>query len=202
MSDDSRLLRKAFLKEESISKKCLSKKVSTFFFFGDLDVNFVVTIFDPNNRLNKTIVLFQDTYIDKVLHRFKMHDSKKDFFPMSYGITLSKIHCPSTHDERERKSRIPCASAIGFIIYDMICTHPDVACALSMMSRYRSDPGESHRTTVKNILKYLRNIKEFFWFLEGVMSLLLVVTSMPVFQTDKDDFRSQVGFIFCLNREW
>uniref|UniRef100_A0A0D3AUN0 Uncharacterized protein n=1 Tax=Brassica oleracea var. oleracea TaxID=109376 RepID=A0A0D3AUN0_BRAOL len=48
LSDDSRFLRKAFRKEESISKKYLSKKVSTFFFFGDLDVNFVVTVFDSN----------------------------------------------------------------------------------------------------------------------------------------------------------
>ncbi|WZZ78295.1 hypothetical protein YC2023_098867 [Brassica napus] len=35
LSDDSRLFRKAFRKEESISKKYLSKKFSTFFFFGD-----------------------------------------------------------------------------------------------------------------------------------------------------------------------
>uniref|UniRef100_A0A0D2ZQW5 Uncharacterized protein n=1 Tax=Brassica oleracea var. oleracea TaxID=109376 RepID=A0A0D2ZQW5_BRAOL len=46
--DDSRFFRKAFRKEESITEKYLSKKVSTFFFFGDLDVNFVVTVFDPN----------------------------------------------------------------------------------------------------------------------------------------------------------
>ena len=41
---------KLFRKEESISKKYLSKKFSKFFFFGDLDVNFVVTVFDPNSR--------------------------------------------------------------------------------------------------------------------------------------------------------
>ena len=119
------------------------------------------------DRLNKTIVLCQDTYIDNVVHRFKMHDSKKGFLPMSYGITLSKTQCPSTHNERERMSRIPYASAIGFIMYDMICTHPDVACALSMTSRYQSDPGESHWTTVKNILKYLRNTKEKFLVFGG-----------------------------------
>ncbi|KAF2558540.1 hypothetical protein F2Q68_00015598 [Brassica cretica] len=50
LSDDSRFLRKAFCKDESISKKYLSKKVSTFFFFGDLDVNFVVIVFDPNSE--------------------------------------------------------------------------------------------------------------------------------------------------------
>ncbi|KAF2533254.1 hypothetical protein F2Q70_00029906 [Brassica cretica] len=48
LSDDSRFLRKAFHKEESISKKYLSKKFSTFFFFGDLVVNFVATVVDPN----------------------------------------------------------------------------------------------------------------------------------------------------------
>ena len=42
-------------KEESISKKHLSKKFSTFFFFGDLDVNFVVTVFDPNIELGRYV---------------------------------------------------------------------------------------------------------------------------------------------------
>ena len=65
-----------------------------------------------------------------------MHDSKKGFLPISHGITLSKTQCPSTHDERERMSRIPYASAIGSIMYAMLCTRPDVACALSMTSRY------------------------------------------------------------------
>ncbi|KAF2559573.1 hypothetical protein F2Q68_00016783 [Brassica cretica] len=51
LSDDSCFFRKAFRKEESISKKYLSKKVSTFFFFGDFDVNFVATVFDPNTAL-------------------------------------------------------------------------------------------------------------------------------------------------------
>ena len=43
---------KVFCKEESISKKYLSKNFSTFFFFGDLEVNFVVTVFYPNNVLD------------------------------------------------------------------------------------------------------------------------------------------------------
>ncbi|KAF3590742.1 hypothetical protein DY000_02024202 [Brassica cretica] len=55
LSDDSRFFRKAFRKEESISKKYLSKKVFTFFFFGDSDVNFVVTVFDPNIRSDRAL---------------------------------------------------------------------------------------------------------------------------------------------------
>ena len=102
-----------------------------------------------------------------------MRDSMKGFLPMSHGITLSKIQCPSTQDERERMSKIPYASSIGSIMYAMICTRPYVAYVLSMMSRYQSDPCESHWKTVKNILKYLRNTKDKFLVYRGIDELVV-----------------------------
>ena len=42
------------------------------------------------DRSRRLIGLSQDTYIDKVLNRFSMHNSKKGFLPMSHGISLSK----------------------------------------------------------------------------------------------------------------
>ncbi|KAK9033551.1 hypothetical protein V6N11_049738 [Hibiscus sabdariffa] len=60
------------------------------------------------------------------------------------GISLSKEMCPSTPQERERMSQIPYASAIGSIMYAMICTRPDLSYALSMTSRYQANPGECH----------------------------------------------------------
>ena len=90
---------------------------------------------------------------------------------MSHGIDLCKTQCPSTQDERERMSKIPYASAKGSIMYAMICTRPDVACALSMTSRYQYDPGESHWTIIKNILKYLRILRINSQYMEELMSL-------------------------------
>jgi hypothetical protein len=78
------------------------------------------------DRSRRLIGLSQSTYIDKVLKRFSMEEAKKGFLPMSHGIKLSKTQCPSTTDERERMSRVPYASAIGSIMYAMICTRPDV----------------------------------------------------------------------------
>ena len=37
------------------------------------------------DRSKKLIGLSQDTYIDKILNRFNMQDSKKGFLPMSHG---------------------------------------------------------------------------------------------------------------------
>ncbi|KAK8662670.1 hypothetical protein V6N13_024561 [Hibiscus sabdariffa] len=70
--------------------------------------------------------------------------------------------CPSTPQERERMSQTPYASAIGSIMYAMICTRPDLLYALSMTSRYQVNPDEGHWTAVKNILKYLRRTKDVF----------------------------------------
>jgi hypothetical protein len=42
------------------------------------------------DRLKRLIGLSQDAYIDKILNRFNMQDSKKGFLPMSHGISLSK----------------------------------------------------------------------------------------------------------------
>ena len=87
------------------------------------------------DRSRKLIGLSRSTYIDKVLDKFSMQDSKRGFLPMSHGISLSKTQCPTTQDERDRMRKIPYASAIGFIMYTMLCTRPDVSYTLSTTSR-------------------------------------------------------------------
>ena len=51
---------------------------------------------------------------------------------------------PKTLEERNRISSIPYASAVGLIIYAMLCTKPDVAYALDIVSRFQTDPEENH----------------------------------------------------------
>ena len=85
--------------------------------------------------------LSQSTYMDKMLKRFSMEQSKRGYIPMVSGITLSKSLFPQTQDERTLMNMIPYASTIRLIIYAMLCTRPDVSYALSVTSRYQSDPG-------------------------------------------------------------
>ena len=101
-----------------------------------------------------------------MLKWFNIEEAKKGFLPLSHGIHLSKSQCPTTTDERDRMGRVPYALAIGSIMYAMISTRPDVSYTLSVTSRYQSDPGESHWTAVKNILKYLRRTKNVFLSME------------------------------------
>ncbi|GJU21308.1 hypothetical protein Tco_1154650 [Tanacetum coccineum] len=57
---------------------------------------------------------------------------------------------------------VPYASAVGSIMYDVRCTCPDVAFAQNITSQFQQNLGDLHWTTVKNILKYLRNTKDMF----------------------------------------
>ena len=104
------------------------------------------------DRSHRLLGLSQEKYIDKVLKRFSMENSKKGLIPLQQGVVLSKKDCPCTKEQREYMSKVPYASAIGSIMYAMLCTRVDVAYALSVTSRFQQDPGESHWSAVKNIL--------------------------------------------------
>ena len=49
------------------------------------------------------------------------------------------------------------------------------------------------------MLKYLRKTKDTFLIYGGEEELIVTGYTDASFQTDKDDFRSQSGFVFCLN---
>ena len=72
--------------------------------------------------------------------------------PVLQGMRLSTAQCPTTAEDREKMSVVPYASAIGSIMYAMLCTRPIVYLALNLAREYNSDLGVDHWTLVKNIL--------------------------------------------------
>jgi hypothetical protein len=163
------------------------------------EASYILGIKIYRDRSKRLIGLSQDTYIEKILNQFNMQDSKKGFSPMLHGITLSKKQCPLEPDEQERMRVIPYASAIGSIMYAMLCTHRDISYALSATSRYEFNYGEAYWTIVKNILKYLRRTKELFLVYGSKEELIVTDYSDASFQTDADDSKMQSNFVFCLN---
>ena len=53
-------------------------------------------------------------------------------------------------------SNIPYSNAVGSLMYAMVCTRPDISHAVSVVSRYMSNPGKEHWLAVKWILCYLK----------------------------------------------
>ena len=66
-----------------------------------------------------------------------MQDSKKGNLPSRHGISLSKEQCPKTPQEKESMNQVPYASAVGSLMYVMLCTRPDICYAVgSIVSRF------------------------------------------------------------------
>ena len=82
-------------------------------------------------------------YIEEVLKRFNMQNSKKDLLPLRHGIHLSKKICLDISEKIHCMSKILYASVIGSLMYAMLCTQPDIVFIMSVTSRYQVNPGKS-----------------------------------------------------------
>ena len=89
-----------------------------------------------------------------------MLDSKRGLLPFRHGIHLSREMSPKTPEDMMEMAKVPYASAIGSLMYAMLCTRPDIAYVVSVTSRFQSNPGLEHWVAVKAILKYLRRTKD------------------------------------------
>ena len=88
------------------------------------------------DRSKRMIGLSQSLYLEKVLKRFNMLDSKRGLLLFRHGIHLSKGMSPKTPEKIEQMANVPYASAIGRLMYAILCTSPDIAYAVSVTSRF------------------------------------------------------------------
>ena len=95
------------------------------------------------------LYLSQRGYIEKVLHRFNMHDAKPVSTPLAAHFRLSSALCPVSDDDIEYMSRVPYSSTVGSLMYVMVCSHPDLSHALSVVSRYMANLGKQHWNAVQ-----------------------------------------------------
>lgn len=108
------------------------------------------------DRQNRKLWLSQETYIEKVLERFNMSKAKAVGSPLASHLKLSSEQCPKSEKEKLEMIKVPYSSAVGSLMYIMVCTRPDIAHSVGVASRFLSNPGKDHRRAVKWILRYLR----------------------------------------------
>ncbi|GJT55139.1 retrotransposon protein, putative, ty1-copia subclass [Tanacetum coccineum] len=128
------------------------------------------------DRSRRLIGLCQSAYIEKILKRYHMENSKRGSIPMQDKLRLSKSQGASTPAELKRMQNVPYASAVGSIMYAVRCTRPDVVFAQNITSRFQQNPGDLHWTTLK-----------------------VSCYTDAGYLTDADDLKSQTGYVFVLN---
>jgi transposase InsO family protein len=151
------------------------------------------------DRSQQSLLLTQSDYVKKVLSKFAMHDSKPVTLPLACHFKLSKEQCP--HDESDIKymQKVPYANAVGSVMYTMVCTRPDVAHAISILSRFMANPGPEHWTALKWLLRYLKGSADlglhFKFCKEGVVLKGYVDSD---YASNKDNRKSTTAYVFTL----
>ena len=84
------------------------------------------------DRTFKSISFSQEAYIDKIMSRFHLEDSKMHITPIDPNIHLSKDHCSSTDNEKVAMSKIPYREVIGSLMWATVVTRSDIAFAVSL----------------------------------------------------------------------
>eukprot|EP00253_Pinus_taeda_P002358 PITA_02358 len=125
------------------------------------------------DRENRKLTLSQSEYIEMVLKRFNMKNTKLVRIPLASHFKLSKEVCPKTQEEMAYMSKVPYASVVGSLMYEMVCTRLDIAHAVGAVRRYMNNPGKEHWMAVKWILRYLRGGTTISWVskLQSVVAL-------------------------------
>jgi len=70
---------------------------------------------------------------------------------------------------------VPYASAVSSLMYAMVCTRPDIAHVVGVLSRFMSKPGKEHWTTVKWVFRYLRGTSNYGLCYQGRPRLEMVL---------------------------
>ena len=100
------------------------------------------------DRKNRKLTLSQGEYIEKVLQRFRMQNAKPVSTPLASHFKLSKDMCPETQEEIDYISKIPYSSAVGSLMYAMVCTRPDIVHVVGVVRRYINNPYQDNWMTL------------------------------------------------------
>ena len=96
--------------------------------------------------------LSQKKYIEKMLHMFNMQNTKHVTTPLAAHFRLSSALCPQSNEEVDYISRVPYSSVVGSLMYDMVCSCPDLAYAVSAINRYMEKLGKEHWKVIQWIM--------------------------------------------------
>nr|GFC12606.1 retrovirus-related Pol polyprotein from transposon TNT 1-94 [Tanacetum cinerariifolium] len=126
------------------------------------------------------LTISQTDYISKVLKKLNMSSFKPVPTPLAPHFKLSSHEFPKSEEDKEDMSHVPYSSAVGSLMYAMVCTRLDLSYVVSVVSRYMHNPGKMHWEAVKSLstteAEYISSnegVKEAIWLREMVNEFAL-----------------------------
>ena len=124
-----------------------------------------------------------------------MKHAKPVSTPLGSHFKLRKKSCSSSKKEKEDIASTIYSSVVGSLMYAMVCTRPDIAHAVGVVSRFMVNPGKDHWEAVKWIFRYLRGSSKLCLTF-GDFKLVLEGYIDADWAGDLDGRKSTSGYLF------
>ena len=181
----------------------LVAKMKSAFKMEDLGRPETILGMDIHYETDGSIRLCQESYINKLLHRF---GNSKPFkprpTPMEQGCKLTK------KDESTAQTSFPYRELVASLLYLAICTRPDIAFTVKELSRFLNFPGKKMIAVAMRCLHYVGTFKSFglrFHYELRKVAGAFLYTGAPVTAysdasfADGEDRRSTAGGVVMFN---
>ena len=157
------------------------------------DISFYLGI-EINRYEDGIFRIHQKTYINKLLKVFKIEDAKGSKIPLDTGYFKNEA------GKDLLENNVQYRKAIGSLLYLAVNTRPDIAVAVSILSRKVESPSNKDWTEVKRLLKYLKTTQDEKLKLGGSSDYgtSFLAYSDADWAGDTIDRRSTSGFVIKL----
>ena len=137
------------------------------------------------------VKLTQRAYTEKLLRAFGMIDCASVATPMDENLVLEPNRESADSEDRKRYQR-----AVGSLMYLMLCTRPDIAYAVSQLSRFAANPSEKHHAALKRLLRYLKGTSDYGLVIDTQGQLDILTGYTDANWGRDNDRRSTGGYVF------
>lgn len=138
-------------------------------------------------RTQESILISQESAINRLLDKFNMTDCKGAETPMEVNFT--------TDDNETITLDIPYRELIGSLLYLATSTRPDICFAVSFLSRFLDAPTLSLWKAAKRVLRYLKETKSKSLVYKRDSRCSLVAYTDADWAGDKKDRKSVSGSV-------
>jgi hypothetical protein len=171
--------------KEELSRKFEMKDLGDLHFFLGMEVE--------RDRAQRLLYINQIGYLKEILKRFRMEDCK------AIGVSFDpKTKLKKNVNKDDEMVKVPYQQAVGSLMYAMLCTRPDLAYPISVVSQHMANPSLEHWIAVKRIFRYLQGTLQFKLRFGGLSPHDVVGYCDADWVGDLEDRRSTTGFVFMM----
>lgn len=156
------------------------------------DAHVFVGVQIDRDRMNKSMLIHQKLYVEKIIEKFNMKEAKAVSVPADPHTVLYPVK-----NDQSGITNAPYREAVGSLMFFSIVSRPDITFAVNTVSKYLNNHNKSHWEAVKRIFRYLSGTKDLgIMYRSGGSKSDLIGFCDADYARDLETRRSVTGYAF------